>query len=80
MTGLKGFNKYGVAVAMECEHDVAVARAGEDVKPAHVISIKGEAGVRYIPLTPISTMAVSVLGRLSYSVLRSRGWGLHREL
>ena len=39
MTGLKGFNQYDVTVAMECEHDVAVARAGEDGKPAHVIII-----------------------------------------
>ena len=40
MTGLKGFNQDGVAVAMECEHDVAVSRTGADGKPAHVISIK----------------------------------------
>ena len=39
MTILKGFNKDCVTVAMECEHDVAVARAGADGKPAHVISI-----------------------------------------
>ena len=40
MPGLKGFNQDGVAVAMECEHDVAVARAGADGEPAHVVSIK----------------------------------------
>ena len=40
MTGLKGVNQDDVAVAMECEHDVAVARAGADGEPAHVISIK----------------------------------------
>ena len=39
MTALKGFNQDGVTVAMECEHDVAAARAGADGKPAHVISI-----------------------------------------
>ena len=39
MTGLKGFNQDDVAVAMECEHDVAVVRAGSDGEPAHVISI-----------------------------------------
>ena len=37
--GLKGFNQYDVAVAMECEHDVAVARAGANGEPAHVVSI-----------------------------------------
>ena len=40
MTGLKGFNQDDVAVAMECENDVAVARAGADREPAHFISIK----------------------------------------
>ena len=40
MTELKGFNQDNVAVAMECENDVAVARAGADGEPAHVISIK----------------------------------------
>ena len=40
MTGLKGFNQDDVAVAMECKHDVAVAGAGADGEPAHVISIK----------------------------------------
>ena len=40
ITGLKGFNQDGVAVAMECDHDVAVARAGSDGKTAHAISIK----------------------------------------
>ena len=39
MTVIKGFNKAGVTVAMECEHDVTVARAGADGKLAHVISI-----------------------------------------
>ena len=39
MTGLKGFNQDGVNAAMECDHDVAVTRAGADGKPAHVISI-----------------------------------------
>ena len=39
MTVFKGFNKYGVTVAMECKHDVTVARAGADGKPAHGISI-----------------------------------------
>ena len=40
MTGLKGFNKDDVTAAMECKHDVAVARAGADGEPAHVSSIK----------------------------------------
>ena len=40
MTGLKGFNQDGVVVAMEYEHDVAVAQAGADGKPAHVIGIE----------------------------------------
>ena len=40
MTILKIFNQDGVDLAMECEHDVAVARAGADGEPAHVISIK----------------------------------------
>ena len=39
MTVFKGFNKDGVTVAMECEHDVTVARSRADGKPAHVISI-----------------------------------------
>ena len=39
MTILKGFNQDGITAAMECEHDVAVVRAGADGKPAHVISI-----------------------------------------
>ena len=39
MEGLKGFNQYGVAAAMEYEHDVAVARSGVDGKPADVIVI-----------------------------------------
>ena len=40
MTGLKGFNRDDVAVAMECGHAVVVARAGADEEPAHFISIK----------------------------------------
>ena len=40
MPGLKGFNQDDVAVAMECEHDVAVARAGVDGELARVVSIK----------------------------------------
>ena len=40
MTGLKVFNQDGVTVAMECKHDVAVARAGANMKPAHVRSIE----------------------------------------
>ena len=40
MTGLKGFNKDGVTVAMECKYDVAVAQAGADGKLSHVISIE----------------------------------------
>ena len=39
MRVLKGFNQDGVTVAMECEHDVEMARAGGDGKPAYVISI-----------------------------------------
>ena len=39
MTGLKGLNQDDVAVAMKYEHDVAVARAGADGEPAHVISV-----------------------------------------
>ena len=40
------------------------------------MSVQGSAGVRYIPLALLSNMEVSVLGRLSYSVLRLRGWGI----
>ena len=40
MTALKGFNQDGVAVAMGYKHDVAVAQAGADGKPAHVIGIE----------------------------------------
>ena len=43
---------------------------------AVLMLVQGAAGVRYIPLAPMSTMAVSVLGRLSSSVLRFQGWGL----
>ena len=39
MTGLKGLNQDEIAVAMKCENDVAVARAGADGEPAHVISV-----------------------------------------
>ena len=39
MSGLKGFNQDDVAVAMECEHDVAVARVGADGPPSHVVII-----------------------------------------
>ena len=45
-----------------------------------LMSVQGAAGVRYILLAPLSTMAVSVLGRLIYPVLRSWGWGLQRKL
>ena len=41
-----------------------------------LMSVQGSTGVRYIPLVPLSTMEVYVLGRLSYYVLRLRGWGL----
>ena len=40
MAGLKGFTHDDVAVVMECEHGVVVARAGSDGELAHVISIK----------------------------------------
>ena len=40
MTGLKGFNQDDVVIAMECDRGVAVARAGVDGVPAHVIIIK----------------------------------------
>ena len=40
MMVLKGFNQDGVAVAMEYEYNVAVAQAGADGKPAHVIGIQ----------------------------------------
>ena len=39
MTGLKGLNRDGITVTMECENDVAVDRAGADGKLVHVISI-----------------------------------------
>ena len=35
---------------------------------AVLMSVQGAAGVRYIPLAPLSTMSVSVLGSLSSSV------------
>ena len=40
MTVLKRFNRDDVAVAMKCEHDVAVDRAGTYGEPAHVIRVK----------------------------------------
>ena len=40
MTILKGFNQDNVSVAMKCEHDVVVDRAGADGEPAHAISVK----------------------------------------
>ena len=43
---------------------------------AVLMLVQGAARVRYIPLAPMYTMAVSVLGRLSSSVLRLQGWGL----
>ena len=39
MTGLKGLNRDGITVTMECENYVAVDRAGADGKLVHVISI-----------------------------------------
>ena len=41
-----------------------------------LMSVQEAAGVSYIPLAPLSTMAVFVLGRLISPVLRSWGWGL----
>ena len=38
---------------------------------AVLMLVQVEAGVRYIPLAPLSTMAVSVMGRLISSVLGS---------
>ena len=43
---------------------------------AVLMSVQRAAGVRYIPLAPLYTMEVSVLGRLIYLALRSWGWGL----
>ena len=37
---------------------------------AVLMSAQGAAGVRYIPLAPLSTMAVSMLGSLGSSMLR----------
>ena len=42
--------------------------------------VQGAAWVRFIPLLPLSTMAVSMLGRLISSKLRLRGWGLQSEV
>ena len=39
MTGLKEFNQDSITVAMECDHYIAVARAGADGKLVHVISM-----------------------------------------
>ena len=47
---------------------------------AVLMSAQGAVGVRYIPLVTLSTMEVSVLGRLIYSVLRLWGWGLQCKL
>ena len=41
-----------------------------------LMSVQGALGVRYIPLVPLSTIAVSVLGSLSSLVLRLWGGGL----
>ena len=41
-----------------------------------MVSVQLVVGVGYIPLAPLSTMALSVLGSLSYS---SRGWGLQLQ-
>ena len=43
---------------------------------AVLMSVQRAAGVSYIPLKPLSTMSVYVLGKLISSVLRLRGWGL----
>ena len=50
------------------------------VGAAMLMSVQGVAGVRYIPLASLSTMTVSVLGRLILPVLRLWGWGLRRTL
>ena len=47
---------------------------------AVLMSVQGAAGVRYIPLAPLSNMTVSVLGRLISPMLRLWGWGLQRKL
>ena len=46
---------------------------------AMLMSVQGAEGVRYIPLATLSTVAVSLLGRLIFPVLRSWGWGLQRK-
>ena len=43
--GLKGFNQDDIAVAIEYEHDVAVARAGAEGEPSHVVIIKFTGGL-----------------------------------
>ena len=40
MKGFKEFNQDDVAVAMECEYDIAAERAVADGEPDHAISIK----------------------------------------
>ena len=46
---------------------------------AVLMSVQGAEGMKYIPLAPLSTMTVSVLGGLILPVLRSRGWGIQRK-
>ena len=46
---------------------------------AVLMSVQGAEEVRYIPLSQLSNMAVSVLGRLISPVLGSWGWGLQRK-
>ena len=41
-----------------------------------LMSMQGAEVVRKIPLAPLSTMAVSVMGRLIFLVLGLWGWGL----
>ena len=43
---------------------------------AVLMSVQGAVGVRYIPLATLSTMEVSMFGRLTSPVLRLCGWGL----
>ena len=44
-----------------------------------LMSVQGAEGVRYIPLAPLSSMEVSVMGRIVSLVLGSWGWGLQRK-
>ena len=46
---------------------------------AVLMSMQVAEGVRYIPLVLLSTMVVSVMGRLISPVLGSWGWGLQRN-